>query len=155
MRLFAVCAAVILAGCSTMDYTAYAEAQVKISRDDVVKEAVYMQTLLEMSKSSDATVRAVAVMKLQQWQDRKRVTLLPPGQVPPSQSVQHVQQRPASGLFFPMSRDAMIYDTSYFQNLVEMSKSGDSTIRALGTMQLQQLHERRRAIHSSQQSPTQ
>lgn len=71
---------VLLAGCNTLDYGTYADAQVKLSRDAVIQEAAYMQTLLEMSRSPDPTIRAIAAIQLQKLPERKRVTLNPPGQ---------------------------------------------------------------------------
>jgi PBP1b-binding outer membrane lipoprotein LpoB len=70
-----------LTGCATtnQDYARYVEAQKSISRDLTVAEAARINALIELSKSSNPTVRATAIMQLQQLpQTSKQIHIEPP-----------------------------------------------------------------------------
>jgi hypothetical protein len=70
-----------LAGCATTnnDYQIYVEAQKSISKDLTITEAARLNALIEMTKSSDASVRATAIMQLQNLQQHsKQVVIDPP-----------------------------------------------------------------------------
>jgi hypothetical protein len=64
--LFIIVSALSLGGCAfTNNYAVCMQAQEKISKDLVVMEAARIQALIEMTKSSDPSVRATGLMLLQ------------------------------------------------------------------------------------------
>lgn len=64
-----------LGGCAfTNNYAVCMQAQEKISKDMVVMEAARIQALIEMTKSTDPSVRATGLMLLQK-QDVKSMSL--------------------------------------------------------------------------------
>ncbi len=72
---------VLLAGCAatSRDYQTYVEAQKSISKDLTVAEAARLNALIEMSKSTDPSVRATAIMQLQAiQQNTKQIVIEPP-----------------------------------------------------------------------------
>ncbi len=77
--VFVICT-ILLAGCATTnDYQIYVEAQRSLSRDYTVAETARLAALTEMSKSTDPTVKATAIMLLQQLQaGTKTVVIEPP-----------------------------------------------------------------------------
>lgn len=68
----------LLTGCTSMDYSTYVDAQVRISRDSVIRESAQLQTLLELAKSSDPTIRAIAIMQLERFHERNKINIQPP-----------------------------------------------------------------------------
>jgi hypothetical protein len=65
-NLFIFIGALTLGGCAfTNNYAVCIQAQEKISKDMVVMEAARIQALIEMTKSSDPSVRATGLMLLQ------------------------------------------------------------------------------------------
>jgi uncharacterized iron-regulated protein len=69
---------IFLTGCNTYDYSAYVDGQVRISRDNVIKESSQMHALLELSKHPDPTVRAFALVQLQKLHESGRIVIQPP-----------------------------------------------------------------------------
>ncbi len=69
---------IFLTGCNTYDYSAYVDAQVRMSRDSVIRESTQMNTLIELAKHPDPTVRAIAIMQLERLHERNRITIQPP-----------------------------------------------------------------------------
>lgn len=78
MKLISILAAtLILAGCASSkanNYTACLDTQKSISKDMVVMEAARVAALIEMTKSSDPSVRSSALLLLQQ-KDVKSITI--------------------------------------------------------------------------------
>jgi len=73
--LFIIVGALTLGGCAfTNNYAVCMQTQEKISKDMVVMEAARIQALIEMTKSSDPSVRATGLMLLQK-QDVKSMSL--------------------------------------------------------------------------------
>lgn len=70
----------LLVGCATTnnDYQIYVEAQKSISKDLTITEAARLNALIEMTKSSDPSVRATAIMQLQQLQQNSKQVIIEP-----------------------------------------------------------------------------
>lgn len=76
--VFLICTT-LLAGCATTnDYQIYVEAQRSLSRDYTVAETARLAALTEMAKSSDPTVKATAIMLLQQLQSGAKTVVIEP-----------------------------------------------------------------------------
>lgn len=72
-------ACLALSACASNDYSTYVEAQRSVSKDLTMNETARVAALVEMTKSSDASVRAVGIMLLQQLQaGSKQVVIDPP-----------------------------------------------------------------------------
>lgn len=69
---------ILLQGCNTYDYSAYVDAQTKISRDSIIRDASHINALIELSKSPDPAVRAIAIMQLERFHERSKVVIQPP-----------------------------------------------------------------------------
>jgi len=79
MKILLVISSLLLAGCATNDYQIYVEAQRSVSRDLTVAETARLAALTEMAKSPDPSVKATAIMLIQQLQaGTKTVTIQPP-----------------------------------------------------------------------------
>ena len=80
MRMGVILVVLFISGCATTeDYALYLDAQKSLSRDLAMIEASRVLALVEMTKSSDPTVKATGLMLLQQLQQgSKSVTIEPP-----------------------------------------------------------------------------
>lgn len=81
MKTVLILSALLLTGCassSSRDYSAYLEAQKSISRDITANEIAKIQSLIELTKNADPTVRATAIMMLQQLQTSSQVPKIEP-----------------------------------------------------------------------------
>ena len=69
----------VLVGCATNnDYQVYVEAQKAISKDLTITEAARLNALIEMTKSTDPSVRATAIMQLQSLQQNSKQVIVEP-----------------------------------------------------------------------------
>jgi hypothetical protein len=69
---------IFVAGCNTYDYSAYVDAQTKISRDSIIRDSSHLSALLELAKSPDPAIRAMAIMQLERLHERGRIVIQPP-----------------------------------------------------------------------------
>ena len=67
-----------LFGCESKDYAVYVYAQKSMSKDATLTETARLSALAEMSKSSDASVRATGIMLLQQLQQGSKPVVIEP-----------------------------------------------------------------------------
>lgn len=68
-----------LVGCATNNnYQVYVEAQKSISKDLTITEAARLNALIEMTKSTDPSVRATAIMQLQLLQQNSKQVIVEP-----------------------------------------------------------------------------
>ena len=79
IKLTIAIACLAFAGCASNEYSTYVEAQRSVSKDITMSETARVAALVEMTKSSDASVRSIGIMLLQQLQaGSKQVVIEPP-----------------------------------------------------------------------------
>ncbi len=69
---------ILIQGCNTYDYSAYVDAQTRLSRDGIIRDSAHIQALIELAKSPDPAVRAMAIMQLERLHERGKVVIQPP-----------------------------------------------------------------------------